>query len=314
MAVCKLVETGKLSLDAKVFELLDHLKPLPGATVDPRLATITVRHLLQHRGGWDTAVAGDSLGTAYDAAKEMGISYPPSVPSLNFDPGSRYSYTNLGYLILGQVIEKVSGQTYEDYVKATMLWPMGIRGMQIGRTLWEERGIGESRYFDAPGGKPDESAFAGLGRAQLAYGGFHQPMGLSSGGWVASSPDLLRWVRGIFGTTRQPGYLKPQTLALVAADPSVPGSLKAGEHYGLGWVIAKNTPGGGSWHHTGAIYGSCLSHVERRADGLAFAVTMNSLPHDYGKAIDDLLPRLRSAVDQVRSWPNVDLFDKVASL
>jgi CubicO group peptidase (beta-lactamase class C family) len=59
VAALKLVEAGLLSLDAKAFAILSDLQPPQGATVDPRLADITVRDLLQHSGGWDSTVSFD---------------------------------------------------------------------------------------------------------------------------------------------------------------------------------------------------------------------------------------------------------------
>ena len=54
---------------------------------------------------------------------------------LDFDPGVRYAYSNLGYNILGRVIEQTTGRSYEDYVKAEILKPIGVAAMRIGRTL-----------------------------------------------------------------------------------------------------------------------------------------------------------------------------------
>jgi len=77
-AILKLVEQGKFSLDAPAFALLPNLSPLPGATVDPRLATITVRHLLDHTGGWDRDISGDPMFLPAQIAAATGTPAPAS--------------------------------------------------------------------------------------------------------------------------------------------------------------------------------------------------------------------------------------------
>src|SRR6185503_7256579 len=133
-AVLKLVEQGKLKLDDKPFVLLD-IKPFPGVVPDPRLQDITVRHLLLHAGGWNAAASGDPLNwtkqvqflrgdPAPVSAKEL-ISFTMGAP-LDFDPGTEVRYSNFGYIVLGEVIEKASGQSYEKYVQENVLKPAGI--------------------------------------------------------------------------------------------------------------------------------------------------------------------------------------------
>ena len=94
-AVLRLVEQNRLSLDAKAFALLSDLKPLVGATVDPRLADITVRHLLQHAGGWDRDASFDPMFRSTEIAAATNTPVPASAeavirfmhgPRLDFDP------------------------------------------------------------------------------------------------------------------------------------------------------------------------------------------------------------------------------------
>src|SRR5262249_30274495 len=125
-AVLTLVEQGKLDLDARAFALIPQLTPLPGAVMDPRLPTITVRQLLQHTGGWDSSLSGDPMfnstaialaaGTAPPASAETVVRYMLGRP-LDFAPGTRYAYSNFGYNVLGRIIERVSGQSYAAFVQ-----------------------------------------------------------------------------------------------------------------------------------------------------------------------------------------------------
>jgi N-acyl-D-amino-acid deacylase len=71
-AILELVAQGRFSLDAPAFALLPHLTPLPGAKVDPRLATVTVRHLLDHAGGFDRAMSFDPMFRPTEIAAATG--------------------------------------------------------------------------------------------------------------------------------------------------------------------------------------------------------------------------------------------------
>jgi CubicO group peptidase (beta-lactamase class C family) len=76
VAVLKLVEQGKLGLEDRAFRLLSHLKAPPGARVDPRLDTITVRHLLNHSGGWDRNKSGDPQSFSRRVARRLRVPLP----------------------------------------------------------------------------------------------------------------------------------------------------------------------------------------------------------------------------------------------
>ncbi len=117
VAVLKLVEEGKLKLDDRVIGLLSHLKPPPGARVDPRLGTVTVRQLLNHSGGWDRKKSGEPWAYSWQVSRRLRVPLPIGTDQLtrfmlgvrlDFTPGTELQYSNYGYILLGQVIEKVS--------------------------------------------------------------------------------------------------------------------------------------------------------------------------------------------------------------
>jgi CubicO group peptidase (beta-lactamase class C family) len=159
-AILMLIEQGKLRLDDRAFELLALPTP-PGRKRDPRLADITVRHLLQHTGGWDRAKSFDAMFRPILIAKDLGVE-PPAGPNevirymlgqpLDSDPGSRYAYSNFGYCVLGRIIEKVSGQPYETFVQENVLRPLGATQTRLGKTL--ERAAGEVNYAAGNRKKP----------------------------------------------------------------------------------------------------------------------------------------------------------------
>src|SRR5208282_4060094 len=160
-AVTHLVENGKLRLDERVFPLLKlqpHLER--GARLDPRWHEITIRHCLQHTGGWNRDKSFDpmSAATAEQVAKALRVPLPINPKQiirytmgkpLDFNPGTAYVYSNFGYCLLGRVIEAASGKPYHEFVRQTIFEPLGIRGMRQGKNLLKDRAPGEVKYCDS---------------------------------------------------------------------------------------------------------------------------------------------------------------------
>ena len=157
VATLQMIEQGKLKLDDCVFKLLPHKAHLPkGGKVDPRLNQITIAHLMRHQGGWDRGESIDPMFHSIEIATALGRR-PPARPDdiirfmkgwpLDFEPGTRYSYSNLGYCLLGRVIEQTTGRGYEAYLKNSLLKPLGITRMRTGKTLPSQRAPGEVTYY-----------------------------------------------------------------------------------------------------------------------------------------------------------------------
>src|SRR5262249_38907705 len=204
VAVLLLVQDGRLRLDDQVVPLMGDLGPRPDRIADPRVNAITVRHLLQHSGGFNRVLSGDVmfLPGAADAAKRQGGPLPPDCPTilrdalerrLDFNPGEQYAYSNIGYCILGRVIERVAGESYEQFVRTRVLVPAGASGMKVGRTL--AAAPGEVTYYDFRGAK-QARAMPGLGPAwaRRPYGSFAVETMDSYGGWIGAPVDYLHFL------------------------------------------------------------------------------------------------------------------------
>lgn len=316
LAILKLTQHKQhpLDLDAKAFPLLG-LKPfLEGnAKPDPRMNQITIRQLLQHTAGFDRNLSGDPMFDAVHIAKVLGIPAPPSTMNtirymmgrpLDFDPGTRYAYSNFGYAILGRIIEKVTGQTYQTYVRESLLAPMKITRMRIGHSLLKERSQGEVKYYQDNLGKTQSVFPNGEREVSWCYGGFHLEAMDSHGGWLASAVDLVRFASQIGGTA----------LEEIAKLPPPPISRKPDGtpepvYYGLGWQVRPvGTEGRANFWHTGSLPGT-FSLLVHRHDGLIWAVLFNQrsegdLPPDG--EIDSALHR---AAAMVPRWEPKNLFD-----
>ena len=232
-AILKLVEQGKLSLDDKPFKLLAHIKHLPGARPDPRLQQITVRHLLNHSGGWDAKKSGDPVNWTTEMQIKRGdrapvpteylIAFTMGIP-LDFDPGTDTKYSNFGYIVLGEVIAKVSGHSYEKYVHDNLLAPLGLPGIKL-HPLGGKYFKNEARRYLAGQGEEHE-----LPAWQQKYSD-------AAGGWTASAVDMAKFLTALDGTRGKP-LLNEKTFRHMIEPPPPPLKPREnGTYVGLGWDI-----------------------------------------------------------------------------
>ena len=315
VAVLKLVEAGKLQLDAPAFAMLADLKPPAGASVDPRLAQITVRHLLQHAGGWDRETSFDPMFRPIVAAQAVGAASPASAESvirymlgqpLDFAPGTRYAYSNFGYAVLGRLVERATGTSYEQYVRTEVLAPMGIARMRIGASQLTGRAPGEVRYFDPA---TTTSVFpGGAGGVPVPYGGFHLEARDAHGGWIASTVDLLRFVTAVDALPTRPDVLQRATIDLMTAKPASPLWDGSPAHYALGWLVR---PAEGNWWHGGSLPGTA-SILVRTGSGMAWAALFNARAMRPNSTFEaEIDGAMWQAVRGVTAWPTHDLFTRL---
>jgi uncharacterized protein (TIGR03437 family) len=315
VTVMHLFEQGQLDLDAPAFALLPDLQPPSGATVDPRLASITIRQLLDHTGGWDDTATGSNFDPSFESpaiCTSLGIPGPASTldtirymrgQPLQFNPGTQYAYANFGYAVLGRIIEHVTKMSYEQYVRQNILAPMGISQMRIGQTLPQGRLPNEVVYTSAGN---LGSVFAGLaGPVPEPYGSFYVESFDSFGGWVATPIDYAKFLNAVEGR-RGTAFLLPSSLTQMTAKPAnVSTWATASSWYGLGLEV-----NGTNWFNSGSLPGN-LSYFLRMANGVDMVAFFNARPNDTTTR-DTLLTNfgngLASAVGQVTSWPTTDQF------
>lgn len=314
VAILTLVQQGKLNLDDDAFEILSNLNPPPGSTPDPRLKNITIRELLQHTGGWDDTKSPDpvwipdtiaaALGTQAPASSTDMVRYMMGQP-LNFAPGTNYVYSNFGYLVLGRIIEQVTGMKYEQFVRTQVLFPAGVTQMRIGNTLPQGRLANEVSYYDTVD-PLTPSVFPFLkSQVPMPYGGWYLEGLDSAAGWVASPIDYLKFMNAIDGR-RKTQLLSAASLADMTAEPSV--WTNNNHWYGMGFNITTTpSPGNYDWWADGDFEGS-YAQVLRTYDGSDIVVMFNDWPNDtsaFGQAVNQAL---WNAYDSISSWPAGDQF------
>ena len=315
--VHRLIQDGKLTLNQKLGEFVD-LTPAPGKAADPRLARITVRNLLEHLAGFDIDVLRfDPIGHDASIASALGVALPISKANiikymngfaLAHDPGTTFAYSNYGYLLLGRIIEKVSGLSYEKYT-ASVFNPIGMSTMRLARSLLQNRAPGEVFYhskYANPSVMDNSGAIL-----PLAYGGGNNVENFdSSGGWVISAIDLVRWLSNLDRPTASSAILNQASIDRMFALPEnfMP-PYASGSSYNAGGWSAQNY-GGGSYNtwHAGA-FGGTTSYVVRLKSGLTYAVVFNI--RGEGSAGDfhgDIDTAMSTVINQTSVWPSIDLF------
>jgi CubicO group peptidase (beta-lactamase class C family) len=128
IAVFQLVEKGRLHLDDPVIQ---HLPFFEVEYPSANCGTVTIRNLLNHSSGLPDPGLDIITWIHHDGEPpfnqtELVKSVLPEYSKLLFEPGDRSEYTNIGYMVLGAVIEEITGETYEDYIRQNILQPLGM--------------------------------------------------------------------------------------------------------------------------------------------------------------------------------------------
>ena len=183
-AIFKLRDQKKLMLGDRVF--IKHLTNLkPSKLADKRYNDVTIQHLMDHKGGWDITKLGfDPQFYSNQIASKMRTPKPTSgvniirymlkYRKLNTKPGTANAYSNFGYNILGRVIAKASGMSYDAYLRKRILAPAGISRMAIGKTKKSGTAKGEVLYYMPPFASKITSVLpSGPKQVSAPYGGFY---------------------------------------------------------------------------------------------------------------------------------------------
>lgn len=319
VGILKLVEDGKLKLDDQALDILQ----LAEKPSDTRWNDITVRHLLHHTGGWDRDISFDPMfrpGTIATTlqveapAKAMDVIRYMLTKKLDAAPGERYAYSNFGYCILGRIIEKVTGQDYETYMKKAVLAPMSITRMRIGRSMASQQAEGEVKYYMVDDAMTGSVFPSDKERVLWPYGGFYLEAMDAHGAWIASAVDLVRFASSFDIPSKCP-VLKPESIREMFSPPAVPvsrtpeGKLKD-VYYGLGWQVRPvGREGRANTWHSGSLPGTSTLLV-RRWDGLDWAVLFNQRSKDKKLSDGAIDGAMHKAAAKVSQWPKVDLFPK----
>lgn len=309
VAIMKLMEEGKLKLDDKVFGVEGILNDSSFQNIrDPRTKNITVEHLLRHQGGWNINY-GDPMFEPLEVAQAMGVP-PPASPEtviayaldrrLHFNPGTRSSYSNLGYCILGKVISKVAQKPFEQYIALAILNPLGIYDMQLGKNLLEKKAPNEVCYYDYIGAVERLSVYGTGEFVSRTYAGTNIEALGAAGGWIASSAQLMRLLVSIDGLDSKPDILKPETLQLMADVGPEHARMSP-----IGWRGANES---GDWWRTGTLAGTSALMM-RKENGISYSIILNTSTYSGARFTAEINRMMTRAINTIDYWPEHDLFD-----
>lgn len=315
IAIMRLFEDGMIDLDAKVFGAAGILNDAAYEDIlDPQVLNITVRELLHHSGGWNSDISGDPMFDAYGIATAMGAT-PPADPMvviqyelaykmLDFAPGTQSHYSNFGYCILGKVIEKISGESYEDYVRNSVLIPLGITDMHLGFNLLADQLPNEVTYYDYPGAPMAYSVYDNTSIVPWPYGGFNLEAMDAHGRWIASAQDLCKLLCAVDGFNTYPDIFSSATIDTMIEPSAV------SPNYALGWNVNPYN----NWWHLGSIPGTTTEIIRDGNDQINWVALLNTRTasvSDISGALDNLLWTVKPTIV---SWPSIDLFTGVEEI
>lgn len=306
VGIMKLQEEGKLQLSDCVFGPEGILNDSIFLDIkDKRTKAITVENLLRHQGGY-TITYGDPMFCPIAIAQKMKVQPPADLNTmirfvlsrrLSYKPGESTAYSNIGYGILSKVIEKISGESYENYIRKHILLPAGCFDMHLGKNLYEDKLPNEVKYYEVSNA---EQILACDGSGKLvprSNGGNNIEELYGAGGWVASPSELLRFLASIDNNPIIPDILQPESIEYM--------THKVSSTLPIGWIETNNR---GEWIRTGTLAGTSAL-MKRQADGYSWVFLTNTSSWKGSHFPTYINGAVNHAMATVTTWPERDLFE-----
>ncbi|MBY5163638.1 beta-lactamase family protein [Nitriliruptoria bacterium AS10] len=219
LAVMQLVEAGEVDLDAELSQYLDGFSGRPAGAV-------TIRQLLSHTSGFSTLQGNASHTDAASGRDELALRVDALAKTAPAgQPGERFEYSNANYVLLGRLIEVVSGQDYQSYVASNILEPVGMDNSFVADgEAHEAMATGHRPWFTTKRPLPDTTT----DRATAPQGGV-----------VASANDLSRYMAMMLNG-------EDDVLSAAGKAQMMRPASSASPFYGFGWFV--DTDNGTVWH------------------------------------------------------------------
>lgn len=219
---------------------------------DKNYHKITVEHLLRHQGGFPR----DPLFSSRDVMTQFRLETAPTKEDFykvvlrnraRFEPGSWQRYSNFGYLLLSEIIEKKSGMSYEDFINRHVLYPAGCYDMHIAGNYYEDKRENEVRYYTHDGDGKFIEEYNKSGRiVERCYGGNNIPLLSGAGAWCGSTAELARFVASIDGRPGVKDILSQESINQMT-------EYLDKDTFSLGWNDTNPEKG---WSRTGTLAGT----------------------------------------------------------
>jgi len=239
IAIMQLVERGKLDLDQPIIEYIDNFPIKDGSS-------ITARHLLQHSSGIGAYKSSKESESKKEYATLRDAMTVFEDRELRFEPGTNYFYTTYGYVVLGWLIEEITGVSYDSYIKENILVPTKMYHTGVENfldpvanlsKLYSQKNKIDKRY------RPKNNKVIEKKRTNLSNR-------IPGGGFYSTVEDLLKFGQAILNND----LVSSETLELMWTDSKL---KKEGNPYGLGWFLyGQNPKHGHVYGHSGGQTGA----------------------------------------------------------
>ena len=290
MCIMTLKEEGRLKLDDQVFGEKGILKGLYH-NITPYHEAITVRHLLSHSSGICKGLSDPAFTNSYRMYSGTSTPVPTDTliqrtidkrqsayndGTMDWNPGTAYNYSNVGFCILHRIVEVISGKDYESFLKQDVLAKMGVTDTHIG-------GYKEDR-------RPNECIFY----MQEGTNGYANPLRELAGaaGIITSTNQMMRILTFMDGDDTVPDIFSQETLQEMYTPFQYAGSGTYGssyKRYGLGWRMNHSSLFQGAHYHGGNIAGTATIWAGHTNQGMSGAFVCNSRAYNSNSMgdIDD---------------------------
>ena len=258
-----LVGDGALDVETPAAVLLPDLPPWA--------AEVRVRHLIHHTAGlpttgavWERMVSDGQTDWTSDGA----LAALSAIPTLERRPGSAFAYSNVGYICLARIVERLSGGTLHEIAR---------------RRLFDPLGMSATCFWSGPGASPPSAFFTPVA-------GSPAPLSLGDGGLWTTVSDLLRWNDAMLADTLG-----------IAATLHTPGALDDGAPLEYAWGVRVAREGGTRIESHGGGWDESTAKLVRLPDlGLGFAALANGGGVDRMSALSSSLQRMLLEREPIR--------------
>jgi CubicO group peptidase (beta-lactamase class C family) len=257
VAVMMLVEEGKLGLDDRISKYI--------GPVQASWEAITIRQLLNHTSGLP-----EFPGPGFDKLRDR-IPLPTEVEMLelakqlplNSRPGATWSYSNIGYDIVGLIVAKASGKPYGEFLQERVFTPLGMSDTRVMKAGQSTAGLATG--YSMQGGKLMPEVHTDAHRNYLA---------LAASGIESSVLDLAKFDIALRSESLLSAASRAEMWAVSALAARQTGNMRADVNYGLGWFLS-TVDGHRKIYHSGGMPGFLTDFIRYPDAGISVAVLTN---------------------------------------
>jgi CubicO group peptidase (beta-lactamase class C family) len=248
IAILQLMEQGKLSLQDEITKFIPDYPT--------QAYKITIEHLLTHTSGIKSLTNVPEFVTYLkEDLKPAEVLDKFKNQPMEFAPGTKFNYNNSGFFLLGYIIEKITGKTYQEYIEENFFKPLGMTNSLYG----SDSKLIKNRAY---GYKPVENGFENADYLSML-------LPFSAGSIMSTVEDLYKWNRALISYK----LVKKETLEKAFTEYKL--SNGKGTSYGYGWFLRK-LQGSPTIEHGGGINGYLTDAIYLPAEDVFVAVFSNS--------------------------------------